>query len=275
MSKIELFHKRTPKLSAAFRKFWGAPPLLGFEGEEAYWSFAAAIIADMDPPDVVTLVLVKDFVDLSFQIRELRKHKGRVMELERARRLGESLPKNQKALAKYYVGPVGETELFLASMEFFAAIDQLIGSLERRRKDALTEVEFYREAVAIRLRRNAEAADAAMIEGKVVETEVRSSSESAAADGTRAAALENTGITVPNEAATQPPAANNPEVADESVVTGAAVVADDSGVLDLPAAADIPVAVGDTPELGVTAEPTAVEPTVDAELDSEDKPAIG
>jgi hypothetical protein len=85
MSKIELVHKRTPKLSAAFRKFWGAPPLLGFEGEEAYWSYAAAIVANMDPPDVVTLVLVKDFVDLSFQIRELRKHKGRLMELERAK----------------------------------------------------------------------------------------------------------------------------------------------------------------------------------------------
>jgi hypothetical protein len=176
MSKIELVHKRTPKLSAAFRKFWGAPPLLGFEGEEAYWSFAAAIVADMDPPDVVTLVLVKDFVDLSFQIRELRKHRGRLMEFERAKRLGTLSPKDAKAHAKYLVSPVGETDLFLASMEFFAAIDQLIANTERRRKDALAEVEFYREAVAIRLRRNAEAADAAMIEGKAVETEIHSTS---------------------------------------------------------------------------------------------------
>jgi hypothetical protein len=275
MSKIELFHKRTPKLSAAFRKFWGSPPLLGFEGEEAYWSFAAAIIAGMDPPDVVTLVLVKDFVDLSFQIRELRKHKGRLMELERARKLGTILPKEMKALAKHYASPVGETELFLASMEFFAAIDQSISNMEQRRKDALAEVEFYREAVAIRLRRNAEAAAVAMIEGKVVETEVRSTSESTAADGTRAAAVGNTGTTVPNEAATEPPAASNREVADESVVIGVAVVADDSVVMDLPVAADIPVAAGDSPELRAATELKALEPAADVPSGGEDKPAVG
>jgi hypothetical protein len=273
MSKIELFHKKTPKLSAAFRKFWGSPPLLGFEGEEAYWSFAAAIIADMDPPDVVTLVLVKDFVDLSFQIRELRKHKGRLMELERARRLGAILPKEMKALAKHYASPVGETELFLASMEFFAAIDQLISNTERRRKDALAEVEFYREAVAIRLRRNAEAADAAMIEGKAVETEIRSTSESTAAHGTRAAPVENTGSPVPNEAAIQPPVA--PEVAGESVVTGRAVVADDSVAVDLPVAADIPIVAGDSPELGAATELKALEPAADVRSGNEDKPAAG
>jgi hypothetical protein len=268
MSKIELFHRKTPKLSAAFRKFWGAPPLLGFEGEEAYWSFAAAIVADMDPPDVVTLVLVKDFVDLSFQIRELRKHKGRLMELERARKLGTVLPKEVKAFAKHYLSPVGETELFLASMEFFAAIDQLIGNMERRRKDALAEVEFYREAVAIRLRRNAAAADAAMIEGNVVETEIGSTSESATADGARAAAVEDTASTLPNEAATQPPATNNPEVADDSVVTGRAVV------VDLPVAADVPVAAGDCPELAAT-EHKALEPAAAVQSDGEDKPAAG
>jgi hypothetical protein len=274
MSKIELVHKRTPKLSAAFRKFWGAPPLLGFEGEEAYWSYAAAIVADMDPPDVVTLVLVKDFVDHSFQIRELRKHKGRLMELERAKRLGTLSPKDAKAHARHFVSPVGETELFLANMEFFAAIDQLISNMEHRRKDALAEIEFYREAVAIRLRRNAAAADAAMIEGNAVETEIGSTSESAAADGTRAAAVEDTGSTLPNEAATEPPATNNPEVADESFVTGRAVVADDSIVVHFPVAADIPVAAGDCPELAVATEHKALEPA-DMQSDSEDKPAAG
>jgi hypothetical protein len=270
MSKIELVHKRTPKLSAAFRKFWGAPPLLGFEGEEAYWSFAAAIVADMDPPDVVTLVLVKDFVDLSFQIRELRKHRGRLMEFERAKRLGTLSPKDAKAHAKYLVSPVGETDLFLASMEFFAAIDQLIANTERRRKDALAEVEFYREAVAIRLRRNAEAADAAMIEGKAVETEIHStSSELTTAHGTRAAAVENTGSTVPNEAAVEPLPA--PEVADESLVTGR----DDSVAVDLPVAADIPIVSGEGPELGAATELKALEPTADVQSDGEDKPAAG
>jgi hypothetical protein len=273
MSKIELVQKKTPKLSAAFRKFWGAPPLLGFEGEEAYWSYAAAIVADMDPPDVVTLVLVKDFVDLSFQIRELRKHKGRLMELERAKRLATLSPKDMKAHAKHYVSPVGETELFLANMEFFAAIDQLISNTERRRKDALVEVEFYREAVAIRLRRNAEAADAAMIEGKAVETEIRSTSESTAAHGTGAAAVENTGTTVPNEAAIQPPAA--PEVAGESVVTGRAVVADDLVVVDIPVAAGIALAAGDAPELGAATELKALEPAADVQSGGEDKPAAG
>jgi hypothetical protein len=179
-----------------------------------------------------------------------------------------------KAHAKHFVSPVGETELFLASMEYFAAIDQLISNMEQRRKDALAEVEFYREAVAIRLRRNAEAADAAMIEGKAVETEIHStSSESTAGHGTGAAVVENTGSTVPNEAAVQPPPA--PEVADESVVTGGAVVADDSVVVGLPVAADIPLAAGDSPELGAATELKALEPAADVQSDGEDKPAAG
>ena len=161
-------------------------------------------------------------------------------------------------------------------MEFFAAIDQPISNMEQRRKDALAEVEFYREAVAIRLRRNAEAADAAMIEGKVVETEIRSTSELTAADGTRAAAVGNTGTTVPNEAAIR--AASREQSGSRRRIRSSsdvAVVADDLVVMDLPVAADIPVAAGDSPELRAATEPKALEPVADVQSDREDKPAAG
>jgi hypothetical protein len=108
---------------------------------------------------------------------------------------------------------------------------------------------------------------------ELLETRIGSTSESVAADGTRAAAV--TGSTMPNEAATEPPATNNPEVADESFVTGRAVVADDSVVVDLPVAADIPVAAGDCPALGAATEHKALEPAADVQSDSEDKPAAG
>ena len=162
----DLIHKHIPRLSAATRKFWGTPPIFGSESEEAYWSFAAAIVAGIDPGDVVMLLMAKDFVDHSFQIRELRKIKANLLKLERATKLGQVLPKDAKERATYLLSDIGETELFLSSMTSFVAIDEIIANTEQRRDDALAQIEFYREAVAMRLRRNAEAE---VIEGEVIE----------------------------------------------------------------------------------------------------------
>jgi hypothetical protein len=162
VSKKDLIATRIPKLSAAFRKFWGPPPLLGFESEEAYWSFAAAIVAEVDPSDVVMLLIVKDFVDHSFEVRELRKHKGRLMELERANQLAALA---RKTGAADFSSPLGETQLFLASMTYLNAIEPLIADAERRRDDALDQLLRYGDKVVDRLRQKAETAT---IDGEVV-----------------------------------------------------------------------------------------------------------
>ena len=210
MSKKDLIDKKIPKLSATFRKFWGAPPLLGSESEDVYWSFAAAIVADIDPTDMVTLLLVKDFVDHSWQIRELRKHTGRLLDQQRATKFARLDPKDKKKVAPYYAGAVGETELFLLCMGSFGAIETLIADMEQRRNDVLAEIEFYREAVAMRRRRNAEAA---MIEGQVIESAVDTTAESTAKSN---GAPEATEVAVPSEAAAAPPGPQ--ESADEPPV---------------------------------------------------------
>jgi hypothetical protein len=177
MSKTELIDKKTHKLSAGVRKFWGPPQCLDVANEEGYWRFAAVIIDGFDPIDPIMLVLVKDFVDHSFQIRELRKLKANLLKLEQATKLGQAAPKNHKKLLEYLRSDVGETETFLDCMRSFVEIDKIIADTERRRDDALAQIESYREAVATRLRRNAEAA---VIEGEVIEADAACTADPAA-----------------------------------------------------------------------------------------------
>ena len=148
VSKTELIYKKARKLSPEIRKFWGPPQCFGFGSEKAYWHFAAMILDGLDPVDPIMLVMIKDFVDHSFQIRELRRIKSCLLRLERATKLDGVSRKEAKELAEYLRGDLGETQLFLATMTSFVAIDAIIAQTEERRDDALVQIEFYREAVA-------------------------------------------------------------------------------------------------------------------------------
>jgi hypothetical protein len=196
MSKTELIRKKSPKLSVEIRKFWGPPQCLGSGSEETYWRFASMVLDGFDPVDPIMLVLIKDFVDHSFQIRELRGHKANLLKLERATRVTGVPRKDAEEMADHLRSDIGETQLFLHCMDSFVAIDKIIADTERRRDDALAQIEFYREAVARRLSRNAEAA---MIEGEVIEHAVERITDSAAGSS---GALERTAVAPPRDATT-------------------------------------------------------------------------
>jgi hypothetical protein len=96
-------------------------------------------------------------LDLSWDIRRLRRFKTILIELER-------ITKEDKYRAYFETEP-GETRLFLNSLDHWEKIDNLLAVAEARRAVALREIERRRASVAERLR----TASKALIEGEYEE----------------------------------------------------------------------------------------------------------
>ena len=139
------------------REIWGDPPLLRNESAETYEMLARQISQAVGPTDVIEWVWVKDILDLSWEIRRLRRFKTMLIELERA-------TKEEKHQAYFETEP-GETGLFLRNLDHWEKIDSLLAVAEARRMVALREIERRRASLAERLR----TASKALIEGEYEE----------------------------------------------------------------------------------------------------------
>jgi hypothetical protein len=139
------------------RDIWGDPPLLRNEDPEIYDKLAGQISQAVGPIDVIEWLWVKDVLDLSWEIRRLRRFKTMLIQLERA-------TKEEKYRAYFETEP-GETRLFLANLDHWEKIDNLLAVAEARRAVALREIERRRASVAERLR----TASKAIIEGEYEE----------------------------------------------------------------------------------------------------------
>ncbi len=184
MSKNNVAIRAISKLPAAVKRFWGPPPIYRTEKEEDYWAFAAAIAHDLDPADSIMMLLVKDVVDYSWEIRKLRKYRTQLAVLAKAKLNDGLTPELMKHNEKYFATAHGEALLFVESLGDFAAIDRLLGLAEGRRMAALREIEHYRKALAERLR---ERSDHAIINGEFSEAAPHPASggrESAGTDST-------------------------------------------------------------------------------------------
>jgi hypothetical protein len=162
VSKDSVAIRANPRLPAAVKKFWGPPPIYRTETEEEYWSFAAAIARDLDPADSIMMLLVKDVVDYSWEIRKLRRHRTQLSVLAEFKLNAGLSPKDTKHNEAVFATAHGEARLFVEDLDTFAAIDRLLGLAEGRRMAALKEIERYRKALAERLR---ERSDNAILAG--------------------------------------------------------------------------------------------------------------
>ena len=163
MSKNSVAVRAHPRLPAAVKKFWGPPPVDGTEKEEEYWSFAAAIAHDLDPADSIMMLLVRDVVDYSWEIRKLRMHQIQLSVLAELKMDTVLWVQGIKQNERYSATAHGEAELFVRDLGTFEAIDRLLGLAEARRMAALKEIERYRKALAERLR---ERSDNAILAGE-------------------------------------------------------------------------------------------------------------
>jgi hypothetical protein len=139
------------------REIWGDPPLLRNEDPETYEKLAGQISQAVGPIDVIEWLWVKDILDLSWEIRRLRRFKTMLIELGRAN--------SEEKYQAYYETERGETKLFLGNLDHWEKIDNLLAVAEARRAVALREIERRRASVAERLR----TASKAIIEGEYEE----------------------------------------------------------------------------------------------------------
>jgi hypothetical protein len=144
-------------IPADIRDIWGDSPLLRNEDPEIYEKLAGQISQAVGPIDVIEWLWVKDVLDLSWEIRRLRRFKTMLIELERA-------TKEEKDRAYFETEP-GETGLFLRNLDHWEKIDNLLAVAEARRAVALREIERRRASLAERLR----TASTALIEGEYEE----------------------------------------------------------------------------------------------------------
>jgi hypothetical protein len=152
------------------RELWGEPPLLSSEDLKAYDKLARTIIKDVAPTDVIEWLWIKDVLDLSWEVRRLRRFKITLIELKRDDELRES--ENMDQARNYMESEQGETELFLDNLGDWEKIDQLLTMAEARRITVLREIERRRESFADRLRK----ASSDIIEGECEEHHLASES---------------------------------------------------------------------------------------------------
>jgi hypothetical protein len=122
------------QMPGAVKKLWGLPPILPTADPEVYWKLAAAMFQDIQPANVVELMYLKDIVDDTWEIRELRRHKAQLTTVEEIK----FHPKSEKAFAT----DVGQTYLFLDRLE------RVLESALARRAASLREIGNLKDVLA-------------------------------------------------------------------------------------------------------------------------------
>jgi hypothetical protein len=128
--------KRVTNKRAERPLLFGLPPLI--EGEDAgtYDDFLTRISSAVKPKDFLEEIWVRDVVDLSWEVLRMRRVKADVITSARSRGLHDH-------------------DLSI-SIDTVERIDRMTTGAERRRNDALREIERHRSSLAEELRRATE-----------------------------------------------------------------------------------------------------------------------
>jgi hypothetical protein len=166
MAKKQLIVRGASQMPASIKKLWGSPPILLTEDPEAYWKLAAAMVQDVEPANVVELMHVKDIVDDTWEIRELRKHKSQLTVAEAIKFNNPLNEELREQNAQLFATDFGQTYLFLDRLEVVDTLNKLLESALARRAASLREIGNLKVILASRLRK---ASDDAILEGVFTE----------------------------------------------------------------------------------------------------------
>src|SRR5436190_15819180 len=117
----------------------GGASLLSSEDPKAYDKLARTIIKDVAPTDIIEWLWIKDVLDLSWEVRRLRRFKIALIELKRDKELRKS--GNMDEDREYTESERGDLRLFLKNLDDWEKIDQLLTMAEARRITVLREIE--------------------------------------------------------------------------------------------------------------------------------------
>ncbi len=186
MSKRNLVPQAATPIPEDILSLFGDPPVLSTENRKIYSDLLCRVAQAVKPKNMIEWMLIKDIVDLSWEIQRLRRYKSQL--IERARRssldaieideetaklppdqqpkpfpmlLPELFPprppskvykQHQKRKKTELHGERGSAIAFLAVIENYERIDSLLVSAELRRSAVLHDMQFYRESLAHLLR---------------------------------------------------------------------------------------------------------------------------
>jgi hypothetical protein len=148
MAKKQLIVSGLSQMPAAIKKLWGPPPVLPSESQEDYWKVAVAMAQAVEPANGIEWIYLKDIVDYTWNIRELRKCQAQIIPVEEEK-YHQIYPGNRAHNERYFATALGKAELFLKRLETFENINKLLEVAESRRTAMLNEIESYRKIPAI------------------------------------------------------------------------------------------------------------------------------
>ncbi len=174
-----------PKLSAEVRALLGRPPVLISEDPSAYETMFANMAAAVMPRDAMEWILMKDCVDLSWEIRRIRLAKAGIVDVTRKEALRSILesileedertgrdripaadikadgwyndPSAREALLAHLAKHGLEEEAITAQAFAIRSrelekLDNMLASAERRRYAMLQDIGLYRDLFLLRMR---------------------------------------------------------------------------------------------------------------------------
>ena len=84
------------------------------------------------PANGIEWIYLKDIVDYTWNIRELRKYQAQVIPVEEEK-YHQIYPSDRAQNARYFATPLGKAELFLEHLETIESINKLLEVAESRR----------------------------------------------------------------------------------------------------------------------------------------------
>jgi hypothetical protein len=158
---------------------FGPLPLWDGENVASYNEFRAKVLADIEPGDVMELVLINDYVDLAWEVLRLRLLLANLMRGNAYKGLAEILsplkgPLQAKTLSEGWLARKPEAveevnkiltaaglsmdtvmaQTFSVALDAIERINRMIQAAEARRNKCLHEIYRHRETLAQTLRRS-------------------------------------------------------------------------------------------------------------------------
>jgi hypothetical protein len=177
VKKRNLVSEVAPPIPGHIFSLLGDPPVLSTEDRTSYLNLLHSVAQAVEPKNPIEWTWAKDIVDLSWEIRRLRRFKAELIELQRRSRL-DAIEISEEP---QYIAPVwpsaaqkkheerrktellterGSAMAFLDVLTSYEKIDRLLASAETRRPVVLRDIQFYRESLAHLLQKASEIIDA-------------------------------------------------------------------------------------------------------------------
>ena len=152
------------EIPADVLELWGEPSILNSEDPKRYLKLAVQFANDVRPNDFIEWFLVKDVLDLTWEILRLRQMKAECVEITRdqlvegwlkaanIKAANFDVNKTSPELKAFLNGGRITARAFLGALPYYERIEYLLAGAEGRRAAVLREIDRRRDSLAFRMR---------------------------------------------------------------------------------------------------------------------------